>query len=232
MIPIIRASGAVASSGGLFPSLSHDFEKNNSEYLSMSNTNFGDSGRSRTLASLSLWFKLESNGFNQDLIQYGDWLVRINSSNKILWNTTNATTAGLQITTATYSTGTWYHLYQELDMSASAGDRMKMWVNGTEITTFDTDTNPVGDLQGAAGNVSIGANSGSLPYDGKLWQVGYFDGVKAGISNVYNSGPAQIQGISGLHSLPNPGLSVINDFVLTPNWTDNNTVGTSTDIPS
>jgi len=46
-------------------------------------------------------------------------------------------------TTATYNDGNWYHLVAAIDTGqTTSSNRVKMYVNGTQITAFDTATYP------------------------------------------------------------------------------------------
>ena len=47
----------------------------------------------------------------------------------------------------------WYHIVAVWDTAnATAGNRMRLYVNGSEITAFDTDTNPALDTNGYLNN--------------------------------------------------------------------------------
>lgn len=230
--------GFGAGGSTAFPTISHDFERDNTEYLSMSVADYGVAGMDKDTRSASGWFKMESNGIIQTLNAADDVLLTIRDTDKIRLDCLCDTTNGVLITTATYSTATWYGYYWEFDSAESAGNRMRLWVwqNGSapaEITAFDTDTNPSGSLTGSGGQGQT-ISSSSNSFDGLLYQNAMYDGVKAGIANVATSGGnrVNVQSIVGLHSLPNPGDSITADYALSADWTDNNTVGTSTDIPS
>jgi hypothetical protein len=62
-----------------------------------------------------------------------DWIVRDSS-----------TVRGRITTDAVFrDPGAWYHLVFVLDTTnVTAGDRMRLWINGVEVTSFSTDTNP------------------------------------------------------------------------------------------
>jgi hypothetical protein len=66
------------------------------------------------------------------------------ASGAIHWaNKPNGGTAGNLITNRLFrDPAAWYHLVFAWDTTASAGDRMRIYVNGVEETSFATDSNP------------------------------------------------------------------------------------------
>ena len=95
----------------------------------------------------------------------------------------SGTTPGVLITTRLFrDPAAWYHLVFVWDSeNASAGDRMKIYVNGTEETVFDTDDNPAdGDLSPVLTSgveTDVGKQAGSTKYfDGYLAEVALIDG--------------------------------------------------------
>ena len=79
----------------------------------------------------------------------------------------------------------WYHFVCVWDSgNASAGDRMKMYVNGVEETSFATDTNPVLDEDPATDSgdkIYIGAHNGTgYFWDGYMAEVYFCDGQAYG----------------------------------------------------
>ena len=77
----------------------------------------------------------------------------------------------------------WYHIVAVWDSgNATAGNRMRLYVNGTEVTSFATDTNPDEDANATFGNTShpieIGrrGTNGTQYWDGYLAEVAVCDG--------------------------------------------------------
>ena len=91
-----------------------------------------------------------------------------------------------KITTAVYrDTSSWYHVMVAVDSSqGTAGNRARVYVNGTEITSFSTDTNPANGrtFLNDACNIDVGRytnTSGTHKYfDGYLAEVVYIDGLQ------------------------------------------------------
>jgi len=82
--------------------------------------------------------------------------------------------------------GAWYHIMAIWDSgNATAGNRMRMFVNGVEETSFKTDTNPSQDADSyinEANNVlriGIGGDGGTsaYPFDGYMAEVCLIDGT-------------------------------------------------------
>ena len=82
----------------------------------------------------------------------------------------------------------WYHLVCAYDTEqATAGNRMRMYINGTEETSFETDTNPDEDLATNAinddeihtiGYRTAGMGAAGMEMDGYLAEVVFIDGLQ------------------------------------------------------
>ena len=88
-----------------------------------------------------------------------------------------------RITTAVFrDTSAWYHLVVALDTTqATADDRVKIYVNGTQITAFGTSNNPAlnADLGvNTAQPQSIGrdVSGGGTFFDGYMSEINFIDG--------------------------------------------------------
>jgi hypothetical protein len=91
--------------------------------------------------------------------------------------------SGRITTTALYrDPSAWYHIVLAIDTTqATASNRVKLYVNGVQITAFDTATNPTLNLATAFtfpnANNRIGANwDNSGPFDGYLTEINFIDG--------------------------------------------------------
>ena len=91
-------------------------------------------------------------------------------------------TARLATTQTFRDPGAWMHVVAHWDSdNAAAGDRMKLFVNGTEVTAFGTDTNPALNLDSYFGEsgtaVYVGdKGDGAEEMDGYLAEVCFIDG--------------------------------------------------------
>ena len=112
-------------------------------------TDTGGSG-SRVQFSISLWCKKCSNGaFNPLVLAYQDGdnftNLQFNSSDQLQWyNETGNQIKGNLITNRFFrDPSAWYHILAVFDSgNGTAGNRMRLYVNGTEETSFATDANP------------------------------------------------------------------------------------------
>ena len=106
----------------------------------------------------------------------------------IVFNTSNqfafrGYSTNWRITTAVFrDTSAWYHLVVALDTTqATADDRVKIYVNGTQITAFGTSNNPAlnADLGvNTAQPQSIGrdVSGGGTFFDGYMSEINFIDG--------------------------------------------------------
>ena len=151
---------------------------------------FGSAGNLTTW-TFSGWFKRLSmgnttilgcaiNGENQDLIQFqSDGTLR-------WWNLESNAYVGQLKTTRVYrDSSAWYHIVFVWDSSnATADNRMRIYVNGTQETVFTTRLNPplnTTSLVNTADALAIGraeADIGTYPYfDGSMAHVHFIDGT-------------------------------------------------------
>ncbi len=112
--------------------------------------------------------------------------------------------------------GAWYHFVYVWDTAASATDRMRIYVNGEEQTSFATDTNPALNLDSlinTSGNViNIGTNNPSAAssqfFQGVMAHIHFCDGQAYAASDfgetdatsgiwVAKSGPSVTYGNNG-----------------------------------
>ena len=141
--------------------------------------------------TFSTWFKLmpnSSNGYwgqcifggNQDSNNY-NVLQFDNSGAMDFLNVTGGSVDARLVTTRLFrDPAAWYHVVAVWDSAnASAGDRMRLYINGVEETAFGTDTNPSSSLNSiinSANELSVGGyNSGSY-FRGNMAHTHFCDG--------------------------------------------------------
>lgn len=224
------------------PTRSIDFESGSTQYLSMSDASFGAFNYAKFAASF--WYKKESTGaLSCPVAKLGitatSFRLQWNSSNNLQFITSvdGVTNDGVQTTTATYTdTASWHHILAHFDSAnGTSGDRMRLWYDGSEITSFTTDTAPSGAVFDSTGDFQWGYGAALAPYDGLLFQPAFFSGVLPNISTLYNAGsPKDVSGLPGLYSLLNTTASstLEDDAILVANWTNNNTAIKSTTVPA
>jgi hypothetical protein len=173
---------------GLWPSLlgyqvnnSLRFNSGSSDYLSRTPA----STSSGTITTHSLWFKRSDfdsdflyinyeNGVNYGYIGFDSDSLDIRSSPGYVY----VTTQKLRDPSA------WYHLVVAVDNSnATAGDRVKIYLNGSRITSFSTQTDPtlnaVNNLSvdnTASNLMNVGGYSGGNIFGGYISEFNFIDG--------------------------------------------------------
>ena len=187
---IIKANGAGEVSTGFYGfeiENSLRFDDESSPVLTRASSN-----GNRDIFNFSAWVKRgdlsgssqiiwESRIDNDNRID-----IRFNSDNKIeLFCEISNSTKVQKITSQVFrDTSSWYHLLFVGDTSeGTQADRIKLYVNGSEITSFSTNTNSLTSNQDLPVNVStadigVGANAiGTAEHDGYLADVNYIDGT-------------------------------------------------------
>ena len=106
-----------------------------------------------------------------------DQLVFMNRSASATYNYRLVTTQQFRDPSA------WYHLVIAYDSSlATSTDRIKMWINGTQITAFSTATYPAQNLDSQLANnafsqpTDIGGFAGSRYFTGYMTEINFIDG--------------------------------------------------------
>lgn len=244
MFPLPNSYGLTARPSGTIPTQSISLVRASSQYLSMSDANFGAYDRAKW--AISTWVKRASTGATMGIMNQlsaggGQRAFQLifTGANKINIATyvDGTVVDGELITTATYTnTSAYYHILFWYDSAnATAGDRMRLWVNGVEVTLFDTDTNPTAAIFNSTTDVGVGdsQSSGGSPNDGLIFQNAFFSGYLPTVSQVYNAGsPLPVTNITGLWSvLDVAGGDVTSDGVLVAAWTNNNGATASSTIP-
>lgn len=220
------------------PRLSHSFNSAAFEYLSMSNADWGAYDRAKF--ALSIWVSPISDSSDRPFYSKGDnttneFLCHVNNGGNVQFSG-NAGGAFNLVTTATISNSTYTHLMFHYDSAnGTADDRIKIWIAGSEVTTFDARLNPSAAVPTTTGEARVGKSSNTPAtvgnhYDGLLFQTGFFSGSLPAIGDVFDSGVKDISEVAGLYSLLDPDASIVTD-TKRPNWTNNNNVTTSTTVP-
>ena len=159
-----------------------------STYLSRATS---DPQSSNTTATFSVWIKRSVLGSDQS-IWSGSYYSTSNMFNikfedtdkvQILCNRGASEKANLKTNRLFRDTNAWYHFVFAIDSTqATASNRIKMYVNGVQETSFSTNTQPSQNENlyldsGAGANYYIGQRGGSAQYfDGCMSHFHYVDG--------------------------------------------------------
>jgi hypothetical protein len=175
--------GSIATGAGYEIENSLKFEADNSEELQRNVSTAG----SRQTATVSMWIKRTELGAAQYLFTYGNTdnddgrtLARFQSDDTLrimggntTWRNTNRVFR---------DTSAWYHIVIAFDTTQStANDRIKLYINGVQETSFSTTNNP--SLNGTLGlnfqKQVIGYNSidGGSYFSGYMTEIVHQDGT-------------------------------------------------------
>jgi hypothetical protein len=160
------------------------FRRSASAYLNRTPASSG----SQTTWTYSTWFKRGALGSDQILITAGatnnDTNCYITSSNKIYWfNRASATMNGIKETTQVFrDPSAWYHIMLVWDTTqGTASNRMKIYVNGSQVTAFSSSTDPASSTtsfwnSNVSHKIASDVTAGSNTLDGYLTETNFVDG--------------------------------------------------------
>jgi hypothetical protein len=151
------------------------------------------SGGSRTTWTISTWVKRGSlgSGLSSNIFdgiagntQNESQLLFLEDSIE-LYDYSSASRTGTLLTNAKYrDTSAWYHIVAVWDTTnATAGDRMRLYVNGVEETSFATDTQPSLNQNSSLGNgtytqqVGLYGSNSSYYFNGSMSHFHFIDGT-------------------------------------------------------
>jgi len=162
------------SSGGYEIQRSLRFNRPDSTYLNRTPASAGN----RQTWTLSYWIKKSVVNQLEGMFRAGDFLVYFNSDTLRVEDTAGI----LRDTTQVFRDySAWYHFVITLDTpNATANDRIKVYVNGSQITSFSVLTNPTQN-QSLSWNNNVNHNigtyaSGTYHFGGYMTEVNFIDG--------------------------------------------------------
>ena len=136
----------------------------------------------------SIWFKRGTLGTTQTLgttahSSSDEGYFQINSDDKFEWDSTESNNGNLITNRLFRDCSAWYNVIVAVDTTQStAANRMKIYVNGTQETSFATETYPDEDA-------SLYWNVGGSysPWIGTKYGGDYFDGYITEVANIDNA---------------------------------------------
>lgn len=145
------------------------------------------SASSRTTWTWTAWVKRGKLGSAQALFSAGtgtaEFRLTFTSSDTIeIYEYTSPSYNWQKITTAVYrDPSAWYQIQLVYDTTnGTAGDRVKLYVNSVQVTSFGTNTNPTPSFSGYVNSAvahGIGSfSTGSSYLDGYLTEINFIDG--------------------------------------------------------
>ena len=172
------------------------FNDGDSAYLNKTNGTPTNSKK----CTLSMWFKrCELSDANNFL--FGNWTgtsqyayLRLQADDTLFYSAVvdSGTSAQLVTTQVFRDVSAWYHVVLALDTEqGTAANRAKLYINGTQVTSFSTETYPAEDATTqftenlSSGGFQIGSDkdTGSRFYDGYMAEVVVIDGTQYAASD-------------------------------------------------
>ena len=177
--------GAAGQSTGYEIDQSIRFNDDDSAYLNRTPSSAGD----RRTFTFSCWVKRANlTGANQPIFSAGgdDWLMFLSA--ETLGFNTSGSNYRIVTTQPFRDPGAWMHVVLRVDTTNStAGDRLRLYLNGSEITDFGTDSNPTLNFETSFNNTGehdIGKLVGASQFfDGYLAEINHVDGSSLAPSN-------------------------------------------------
>ena len=140
--------------------------------------------------TFSTWLKKCKNGAEQDLMGYdpsgnAEAMIRFDDSDRFVIADRNSsdTTVDLFLVSNAQlrDPSAWYNLIVAVDTTQGTdSNRVKMYINGTEVTSFNTSTYPsqdyVPELSAGSRTVYVGARGSASFLDGYLAETVFIDG--------------------------------------------------------
>ena len=163
------------------------FNSGDSPYLKDSAGNAAPAGN-RQKFTFSIWFKRAKLGATQILASASyssgdEGYLYISSGDAIEWDSTNSGDGDMFSNMKLRDTSAWYHLVWSVDTTQStAGNRMKFYLNGTQMTSWSTETQPNEDQQ-----LYWNVGGTYYPYIGRRHGGDYFDGYIGEVAHVDNA---------------------------------------------
>jgi len=184
-LSLLQNSNAISTGGDYNLESSLRLRESGSAYLSWTPASAGN----RRTYTYSSWIKVSTKASNQGIFSansggaYIDGLLYI-SDGTIRWTfATNSTTytGNLHTTQVLRDPSAWYHVVVAVDTTqATSSNRMKMYINGEQVTSFSTETYPALNDQSIL-NTTVSHAVGRREYhneyfDGYITEVNFVDG--------------------------------------------------------
>ena len=155
------------------------FNSADSAYLSRTPASAGN----RKIWTYSAWVKRSKLGADQTFLSAGystvPWFVlQFNSNDTIDFSFTAGATPGTTTTQVFRDVSAWYHIVFALDTTqATASNRAKLYINGSQVTSFSTTNYPSQNTDYQVNNtVSHLISGGAWNFDGYITEIHFIDG--------------------------------------------------------
>lgn len=220
------------------PTNSLSFTSASSQYLTMSNANFGSYSASKFAIAGSIY--LDTTGTKYLMDTYDgvgrEFDLYIQNGTDFLFRPWSSSSPDGQLRiNSSITTAGWYAFLVHYDGgNATSGDRIRVWINNNEPTPTTYTAPTGGSVDANTGDYTIGrSGTGSDYHDGLIYSLAFFDDVLPDPSDIFDGSAGKLKGfssISGVHSILDASTAT-NDAILATDWTNNNTVTTTTNVP-
>ena len=256
-MPLILSGNVATATAATGYNLANSCRFNDDDNPSLKKTPSG--AGSLTNWTFSCWVKRSTISNAQQMIAMAlassgnDTQINFSSGDQIeFFNRSGGSVNGMLLTNRKFrDVSAWYHIVAVWNSDdATAGNRMRLYINGTEETSFATDTNPNQNTESkfnsACEHVIGQANSGSADFDGYLAEVVYIDGQALTPSSFgeFNSDspriwqPVDVSGLTfgtnGFYLDFEDSSNLGNDIADNGDWTEANlaAIDQTTDTPT
>ena len=156
------------------------FNDDDSNYL---NKTFSGNGNRRTF-TLSWWFKNMGGNVHMKSGSSGDFFTLDNNSDRLRLNGADSSVDKFQLicNRVFRDPSAWYNFVAAFDTTQStSSDRVKFYVNGSQVTSFAVENYPTQNYETQWGNSSLSHGIGARPdgnhyFDGYMTEIIYVDG--------------------------------------------------------
>jgi hypothetical protein len=178
---VLNNSNAISTTGGYDINNSLRFRSSASAYLSRTPASAGN----RKTWTWSCWVKRGNLGALQAILDAdnatgGGDEIRFNADNTFTYFINGAVTGTLTTTQVFRDPSAWYHIVLAVDTTqATAANRAKLYINGSQVTAFSTATYPTQNADtdtNTATSHRIGFTRSSQTFDGYMAESHFIDG--------------------------------------------------------
>ena len=233
-----NATSAVTEGSSSVPTKSLSFN-GTSNYLSLTNSNWGAYNRQKFAIAASIYPTATTSEYS---------IIRKDSTAEMVLRTMSSGRLSFRVAVGGsfynivsqnngITAGAWNAILVWCDLAqATDTNRLRMWINNTEITSFSAATYPAqnSSVDTTTSDVSIGARTTAANYfNGLIFQPTFFSGTNPSASSVFDGSAGKLKalsGLSGAYSLLDASTATY-DLVKATNWTNTNSVTTSTSVP-
>jgi hypothetical protein len=241
----VSAESAATAVVGAAPASQSLLFNGTSGYLSMSSADWGSYDRNKFAVALAFRSPVISGSSRMmvsrnstSTVTQREWMIYTGTS-KIyfqIYNTSGLVQAAL-VTNPVLSNDHWHSLMVHFDrQNTTTSLRLRMWLDGAEMTVFDTQNMPTLAVNNGSSQTQIGNSTFTtgLHWNGEIHQPAFFSGALPDPADVFDAVSGKLKDLSGLAGLYsyNPAVEdAVSDSVRTADWTNNGSVSTTAVIP-